>query len=274
MPWDTLLRANIDNVMKLCREKDWDWLSVYDGPERVGKSEFAKHVMFMSDPALVRNIECAEYDVVLGHIAWTFDGMLELVKTMPVQEAPSLLYDEASILGREAMKEWNLRFIRVMTTIGFENRFFGLTFPNFWMLDPYLRDSRCRTRFYVTSTQGIRGYASVYVQQRYPFPRPGGETVWWKYAFTVHWPPIKSLGTNFAEFNAKYREKDSAVKRAILEGPNTDPVRDITRRLREKGLTIQEIADIVGKSHGWVGGVVKPKYKPTVHRRDRKKESN
>lgn len=255
--YDKLFVANIVNLMHLVRVDDWDWLMVFDGDERVGKSTIAMHVLLIAEPKLARDIACGIYKNVLARLAWSFDSMVELVRTMP--DGTAMIYDEASLLGREAMREHNLRMVRVMSTVGLRNRLYVWTFPDFYMLDPYLRDGRVRTRGYVRSIKGERGYVTWYVRQRYPFPRPGGETVWWKRGFDTRFSSVASMSKNHAELWELYRERDTSAKDAILEGSQPDARREIALRLRAEGMNIRQIADTVGRSLGttgiWLKGV-------------------
>lgn len=243
--------ANVKNIMRLVRTKNWDWVMVLDGDERVGKTDLGALVLIEAQPSVKRAIECEDWEKSLRPIAWEFDGLMNLVRDLP--KGTALVYGEASILGREAMKEYNLRFVRIMATVGLENRLYIFTWPDFWMMDPYLRDGRCRTRGFVTSSRGERGYGTWYIRKRYPFPRPGGETVWWQPAFDFRFPAVYSMGKSFAEWWARYEEREKTAKRKILEGASPDVRRELAVNLHREGMGILDIAKRVGRSHGVVG---------------------
>jgi hypothetical protein len=245
--------------MDFVRNRDWDWMAVLDGDERGGKSTLAMHCLIDSDDTMKNYVETADYAKILERIAFSFDELIEVLEKAP--DGTGLIYDEASLLGREAMKEHNLKMIRVFTTIGLRNRFYWMTFPNFWMLDPYLREGRIRTRGYVFTNKGDRGYVTWYVRKRYPWPRKDGSMVWWAQAYEARFWSVASRGPNYAELWAKYHERETTHKKAVLEGSMADARREIAYRLHEEpyGMTIRKIAPIVGRSVPTVGEWLKGK---------------
>jgi len=248
-------RKNILNIITLVHNNDWDWLWVNDGDERSGKSSLSMQILLIAEPKLNDKVLSADYKPVLSRIAWNFDAWIDVLKTL--KPGSVSLYDEASLLGREAMKEHNLRMIRILTTVGMRNNLMLMTFPDIYMLDPYIRDGRCRTRGYVYSVDGERGYVSLWVRRRYPFPRASGETVWWARAFGTRFSSISNISNCHEELWELYRERDEEAKNKILTGGHPDIKIEITRKLRKEGMSIQKIAGIVGMSHGWVGNIVK-----------------
>ena len=192
--------------MRAVREQDWDWLWVTDGRERVGKTAFSTLVLLTAESEILDAVLGADYSIALSRYSWDFDDMLDTVQSLAPGSA--LCYQEASMLGREAMRTWNLRMVRVMSTIGSRNILYLLTFPRFSMLDPYLR-WRTRSRTYVRTHRGVRGWARCYYRARAETDGDDGL----RYAFdTMFRDPAKCL----PELWAKLREKEDAVKGAIL----------------------------------------------------------
>src|SRR3970040_1106158 len=99
---DVVVDKNIKRLMKLVKDNDWDWLMVADGDERIGKTTLLVQVMLAAEPALDRAVQNEEFHKPLARVAWTFDSMLDLVRNLP--DGTVQLYDEASMLGREAMR--------------------------------------------------------------------------------------------------------------------------------------------------------------------------
>lgn len=249
-------RMNLQKVMEFVREKDWDWPIIIDGDERGGKTTQAIGILLETEPKLYRDIECGIYENAMLRISWNFEHMVDCIKLS--ENGTCLVYDEASILGREAMKETNLRMIKVMTTIGMKNRLYVWTFPAFQMLDPYLRNGRIKTRIYIYTDKGERGYATYYARKRYPWPRKDGETIWWYPAFQERFRTVSSLGGNFAEFWQRYQDKEYEHKLKILDNSLIDPRKDIAINLRKKTkFSIKQIAEIVGKPNTLVGMWIK-----------------
>ena len=262
---------NARNIRALVQKEDWDWLTVYDGDERVGKSTLSIGCMLAADPLMCRHIECEDYDKFLARVSFSFDDWLSVIQSTP--DGEGIMYDEASVLGREAMKDHNLRMIRVMTTIGMRNLDQRWTFPSMWMLDPYLREGRVKTRAYVftKNIDGVvqRGFVTWYVRKKYPWPRADGSTIWWLNAFTDSFTPISDLGPTYAELWEKYEEKANAHKRSVYQAKTADPKKQIAFNLRDRGMSIREIAPILGMSVPQVGTWLKgtaDKYIPPTSR--------
>lgn len=209
---DTLLPDRMDSnirlVMETVRIDDWDWLMTVDGRERVGKTAFSLLSLLTASTKLYRDVLCAIYDRVLSRFSWDFDSMVDTIISLPRGEA--LCYQEASMLGREALRSWNLRMVRVMTTVGTRNVFFILTFPRYGMLDPYLR-YRTRTRVYCRTHHGVRGYARCYYRAYAETDNDDG--LRYAYDTTFRNPANDRL---LSELWALLREKEDAVKMKIL----------------------------------------------------------
>lgn len=200
--------SNVRLIAEKVRNEDWDWLIAVDGRERVGKTAISVRILFSAEPILYRYVLCADYSIPLGRFAWDFDDMLDIVKLLP--RGRSICYQEASMLGREAMRTWNTRMVRVMTTIGNRNILYILTFPRFTMLDPYLR-YRARTRVYVRTHHGARGYARCYYRATMETDSDDGL----RFAYDTTFRDVKNDDT-LAEFWYKLMEKEDRVKMEIL----------------------------------------------------------
>lgn len=201
--------SNVRSVMHAIRNDDWDWLWTIDGRERVGKTALSTLVLLTAEPYLYEAILRGEYEPALARYSWDFDDMLDGLIALP--KGSALCYQEASMLGREAMKSWNLRMVRVMTTVGSRNILFILTFPRYQMLDPYLR-LRTRTRSHVRTHHGSRGYARCYYRATDLLE---GDDDGMRYAFDTTFRDARRI-PELSEFWAKLMEKEERVKSEIL----------------------------------------------------------
>ena len=251
------LKANCEMVMEKVRKDDWDYLTILDGGERSGKTTLACHMLRFKEPSVERDIQCGIFDTMIRKCVWRFEDAETRFRDANLGGS-ALMYNEARILGRRAMKELNLRMIDVMTTIGNLNISQDWTFPSFHMLDPYLRQ-RARLRGYVYTVKGVRGYVTWYVRRQYPFPRGNGETVWWKRAYSDRFPSMATISPQHGEAWYVFNEMDKQHKRNILEGKgeSADPKLGIMLRLRERGLFIRDIAEVMDMSRARVGELLK-----------------
>lgn len=244
---------NILSIMDLIRIHDWDWFMFLDGDERSGKTVAALQVLLVSEPGIMRDVLSGDYKSFLGRTAWSFESMLQILKV--TGSGTGTLYDEASIFGREAMTPHNRRMVRVMATVGMLNRLYIWTFPDFHMLDPYIRYGRCRTRGYVKTVRGKRGYIVWYVRKRNPWGRGGNEllTVFFKRAFTGRFSLPKD--SNVIEAFAKFTEREHEAKMKIIDGDVDvqDPVKTIAINMRKLGFTYRVIGNATGKSTATIG---------------------
>lgn len=244
------VQANIEAVMEFVRN-DWDWVIVIDGRERGGKSDLMLRILYYSNPHIRIAIETADYDFLLRKLSWNFEQYQERIKSG--RPGGQVGYDEASVLGRESMSEFNRRMIRIMTTVGFKNLLYVWTFPKFGMLDPYIRNHRARTRIFVKTVRGMRGVSNWWISNNMEWPKTeGGTTVYWRKAFSVLLPSFKTMSKNHAEFWAKYQERDEEAKNLVLENSEIDPRLEIAVRLKGRNLTEEQIGWIVGRSKSWV----------------------
>ena len=182
-------------------------------------------------------------------------GLLRLVPRSVRPEARILL--RSALLGREAMTPFNRNVVRTLTTIGNRNRRMSMTYPDFWGLDPYIRNSRCRTRGFVHTKKGVRGYIVWYVRRRYPFPNSRGDTVWWARAFRGYFTHVSSASTTHEELWALIQEREKAAKDAVLGHTSADPTLETITRMRKLGYTIKDISEAVGKSNARIGQILK-----------------
>lgn len=195
--------------MNQVREHDWDWVWVTYGRERVGKTAFSTLVLFTAEPILYEDILIGSYEKPLARFTWDFDDMVDSVQVLP--RGSALCYQESSMLGREAMKRWNIRMVKVMTTIGSRNILFLLTFPKFSMLDPYLR-LRARTTTHIRTHHRSRGYARCYYRA---VDSLDDESEGMRYAFDTTFRDVAKEPT-LREFWFKLQEKEAIVKNGIL----------------------------------------------------------
>ena len=200
---DERLCKNIDSIMNLVKGHDWDWVMLIDGPERSGKSDLATQVQAyannFSDP--MKNIELS---------VWTFDGLKKVA--IDAAKGSCITFHESGIYGREYKKKVNMEAVRVFTTIGAKNLLFIMTFPSAHMLDPYLRNHRIRTRGYVHTINGERGYVKWYVR---PFGPWADENIAFIETFTSRFQAASSI---YPELLAEVSKRDIYFKQNLLNG--------------------------------------------------------
>ncbi len=242
----TRLDANLDAIRYLIQEANWDWLVCYDGDERVGKSTLASQVQFKMDGRLRRDVETESWDRVFSHFAHSFPDLIQNVEGTP--KSSGHFHDEASLLWREQLQPWNIQMVKTLSVIGYRNAFLSFNFPDFWSLDPFLRNHRCRTRVLVQSFKGNRGYASFYARIKKAFPDRSGRIVWWVPAFNIEFQSLDEWSDPYREFWARYEERDQDTKRRLLRTMGVDWRYDVYERARSKGMTYKDIASLLGIS--------------------------
>ncbi len=208
-----IVNANIQSVVRMVRSGDWDWHIVVYGKPRVGKTVLSALIMLDAEPELDRQIRCADYTEALARHVWTFDDYCDAVRTCaPGSVIP---YQESVMLGREALKKWNIDMIRVVSAYGYKNIIPVLTFPRFQMLDPFLR-YRAATKVHVRTRNRERGYARwYYSRESTPMDNTDEPNVFIP-AFDSRFRDIRTFSAEHAEYWAQVREKERAVKDGIL----------------------------------------------------------
>jgi len=260
MTLDTMTIRNVKDTAMICETQDWDFLLTLDGGERGGKSSVIADIVLIQEPTIERDIQCGIYNTFAERFAWTWNEWYDLLKS---SNGRSVVREEADFLGRESMTEINRRILRILTTVGRRNNKMGLLFPDFWRLDLYARE-RTRVRGFVharniTEDGPTRGYIGWYVRRRFPFPRSSdGATIWWYQAFTGHFKHISKTSENHAEVWSRFREKEEIAKNRILEDSAIDPRQRIALTMQKNGMTIRDIAKMMGMSRASVGQWVNP----------------
>ncbi len=229
---------NLQNIAALLK-KDWDWLVCIDGYERTGKSTLALQMCRVVDP---------NFDI--DQVVFDWNDLKRLALELP--RCSAIFYDEARMLTRERLKEWNIHMMQALSVIGFRNQFFIFNFPDFWELDPYIKDHRCRTRIYVSSYRGNRGFARIYVAKRYPFrSRSTHRSIWWDYSFTHRFSGYDQddgWSLEDVQFWEEYRTREEKAKIGLIENPINDVDLRVYKNMKADGNTLQKIADTLGKS--------------------------
>lgn len=259
MTLDKISKANALDVQAICKGQDWDLLLTLDGGERSGKSAVGADLKLVWEPETNHDIACGIFDSFLARYCWSWDDWYQ---TLRDSQAMCVIREESDFLGRESMTETNRRILRILTTVGRRNNEMVLLFPDFWRLDLYARE-RTRVRGFVharnlgNSDGPTRGFVQWYVRQRYPFPRSAdGATIWWLRAGTGRFTHMKETSELHNEAWSKFREIEERMKNRVLENSAVDPRKAIAIRLKERGMTIREIAELIGMSKSRVGELV------------------
>ncbi len=244
-----ILQLNLENIAELLR-KDWDWVVCYDGYERTGKSTLAMQTAIMVD----KHFE----DYGLDHVVFDWTDLTKAAKDAPSYSA--IWYDEARMLTRERLKPWNIAMVRTLSIVGFKKHFFEFNFPDFWELDPYIKDHRCRTRGLVQSFHGERGFAHFWASQKRAFKSKKGRSTWWEPAFNYRFSSFEDRRSDWYEYRHLWREYvkvEQEAKTSILDDSGIDYREQIIKNLLGKGHPQRVIADAIGLSRPRVSRIIK-----------------
>ncbi len=209
-----ILQANLENIGRRLRD-DWDWVVCLDGYERVGKSTLAMQMNLMVDDRFE--------DDGIDRIVFDWNKLRKTARESRPYSA--IWYDEARMLTRERLSPWNVAMVRTLSIVGFKNDFFDFNFPDFWELDPYIKDHRCRTRVLVKSYHGNRGYSYFWVASKRPFKTKKGRSTWWKFAFPYHFDSFEDRRSEWYEYRHLWREYqrlEREAKTSILDEDGID----------------------------------------------------
>ncbi len=191
------------------------------------------------------DIECEDYKQALKHTSHDQALMVQRVKEGDEKSAHHL--DEASLLAREAMSPWNIQMMKALSVVGYKHDFISFNFPNFWDLDPYLRDHRCASRILVRSYMGDRGRATCFVARKADFPSASGRKIWWDEAFDIAFTSFDTWSDPYYEFWARYEKEDRKAKEEILKG-EVDWREKVYENGKELGMTETHLAKVLGIS--------------------------
>lgn len=133
------------------KKKDFDYVLVVDGEERVGKSVFAQQLAKVLDP-----------DLSLDHICFTPNEFRKAVTTAKRHSA--IIFDEAftGLSSRSSLSEVNNLLVSLMMEMGQRNLFIIIVMPTYFMLEKYVVFHRTRGLFHVDMQDGRRGFWKYY----------------------------------------------------------------------------------------------------------------
>lgn len=252
---DPITTKNILLARRICLERDFDCPICLDGGERNGKSSLLLDWILTDSEERARDIDCAIFEPVLDIICWTWE---DWHKRLAITFGDIVPKEESLMLGRRAMSDDNVAMIGILTTCGKHKNRMPFLFPDFNSLEPYIR-KRTRIRGYVhvkfdSESMPIRGYVLWYVQRRYPWKRPDGETTFMMRAYTGRFTHIAKDGELKAELWARFGEREDKAKASIIEDTSMVDVRKkVALGLQSKGWTIRDIAELFGVGKSSVG---------------------
>jgi hypothetical protein len=208
-------------------------------------------------PFLRECVEGADYKPVIERTAYELGGFSHLVSTVP--EGDVITSHEVAMIARDAMTQWNKRMVKLLTTIGSRKVTSFITYPDFNDLDSILQ-KRVRVRWYLWTYRGSRGFVTCYVAKRNPWKGRRGQSVYYRRAFTAHYPRLSDHGPVYAELGHKLRDEDLEVKRRIWAREGENPQIAAAVRLRERfGFTYAKVAEALDVSTAqagkWLKGV-------------------
>jgi|TARA_Y100000034_G_scaffold134689_1_gene203858 hypothetical protein len=158
--YDGYLKDNYDKVKRLVK-KDWDWVTIIDGPEGSGKSVLAQQIGAYVDPTLDISRVCFEPD--------------EFKKAVVnAEQYQTVIFDEAfrGMSARRAMSEVNHVLNSMMLEIRQKNLFIFIVLPSFFHLDSIIALWRSRVLIHVYASkqkEWERGYFAFYNESKKKF---------------------------------------------------------------------------------------------------------
>lgn len=221
------------------QKKDFDYVLVVDGEERVGKSVFAMQIAKVLDPNL--NVK---------NICFTPQEFIKAVTTAKPHSA--IIFDEAftGMSSRASLSEVNNLLVSLMMEMGQRNLFIIIVMPTYFMLEKYVVFHRTRGLFHVYMEQGRRGLWKFY--NRYAIKRMYEKGRRFMEYIGARHSMFGRFSDNYMVDEKAYRAKKSAIltkKRFSTRAERYIGQRDalVYAMYKELGKTQAEIARMASK---------------------------
>jgi predicted XRE-type DNA-binding protein len=216
---------SLGNYTRKLLNDDWDFLITVDGLERVGKSTLALLIAF-EHMKLKTNEEKIKF--IKNNIVYSGIGIREKAYELP--RFSVIINDEAGLdaFNRDALKKFNKDLIKTLMVCGERNQLFILNFPNFWWLDPYIRDHRCQLWIHCYHKRRNRGYS----RWMYPTRSMWKGMPFWNLEFEYRYGKLDG-----EVFEAYKKKKSEEAKRRMIgkEDKSTNLKRDIAKKMMASG---------------------------------------
>ena len=180
---------------------DWDNFFCFSGDEGSGKSTVAQKLAKLLDPKFT-----------FDNIVYGFKDFESRVYSLP--PGASILHDELgkSAFNRDAMKKVNKEIVKMAMVCRDQNKSLLSCIPNFWWLDPYLRDHRTRYWFHVETGEiyGVRTRGWMQIRKKPVNSSMWGNTPYWPLVCRYRFKPMPAEA--YAIYKAHKRERIAALK--------------------------------------------------------------
>lgn len=135
---DKRLKANLDNIKKMIKDKDKDFVMVIDGAEGSGKSVMALQICKYVDPTF-----CLE------RVGMTGEETAKIIRKATTNQG--VQYDEGftGLSSRAALSQINKMLVSLFMQVRQKNLFIVICIPSIFMLDKYAAMFRTKALIHV-----------------------------------------------------------------------------------------------------------------------------
>lgn len=163
------------DVERIITTKDYDWVHVNVGPERIGKSNLSILIGIESNPRFK--------DKFPDQMVFGIDEFKQAIKNS--QPGDVIIPDEGALMffSRDAMSRDVKEGIKMLTAMGVYNLFIIINVPNFWIIDKYIREHRVRSVTHVVRRGWVHYYGPKKVRLITQDKNKAYKTIWPDYDF-------------------------------------------------------------------------------------------
>ncbi len=217
---DANLKQKLDNVSGIIK-KNWDFVGLYDGFERSGKSTLAMTSAAYLHPGFsIKNVAVGAQDAV------------DKIEVLP--DKSLLVIDEGSLVfsSRDAMKKEQRKIMKILDVCGQKNLILLIVLPSFFELNRAIATRRSRFLVHVYTDKVLnRGRFAYFGQRKKNLLYEIG-----KKNFNSYARPQSDFIGRFTDSNPLGQEYFDLKKKSLMEALHTD---DIAEAPKLRQTTIQ-----------------------------------
>jgi len=212
-------RPNLKAIKNLLLKKDMDYFLMVVGYERSGKSNLAQAIAqayLEESPKYHHKHKNTKIQLTSKNFVFDVETLQERVYTLP-RGSPIIIDEGATtILAHESITPQGREALKLVTTMGERNLFVIICVPDFFLVQPYIRNNRVKSVFRVVSRGRYYLYNKV-AMGKIIKDKKTGRTRYPPFTYVDYWGEQKGeLWGQYEKLKSEYLSRRSIKKDRVI----------------------------------------------------------